>query len=108
MKSPQYWTQVLVLAFAGLAGQPACAEPAGLPIAGLQPDRRPAVARITADTPQDKRIALHGVSEPYPASLKFLDNQGGWFTPFTHPGMPAPYDLRGWHANPPSSRQKTQ
>jgi cytochrome c len=42
--------------------------------------------------------ALTGLSEPYPSSFRFLDDQGGWYTPFIHPGMTAPYDLRNWHA----------
>lgn len=72
------------------------------PVAGLAPSQRPAQApRIDTELPLDKAVALRGVSEPLPASLKFLDQQGGWFTPFNHPGMPPPYDLRGWHATLP-------
>jgi len=41
--------------------------------------------------------ALTGISKPYPYSLMFLDNQGTWYTPFNHPGMPGYYDIRGWH-----------
>ncbi len=40
---------------------------------------------------------LTGVSQPYPPSLYFLDNQGNWYTPFIHRGMASPYDLRGWY-----------
>ncbi len=77
------------------------------PVAGLMPWQRPAQApRLTADPPLDRKVALHGVSEPIPASLKFLDDQGSWYTPFTQPGMPGPYDLRGWHVAPPSTEQK--
>jgi hypothetical protein len=54
----------------------------------------------------DKSRALHGVSEPLPASLKFLDDQGGWFNPFTHPGMLPPYDPRGWHALPAPTKKR--
>ncbi|HRK25053.1 MAG TPA: hypothetical protein PLQ11_08890 [Beijerinckiaceae bacterium] len=43
------------------------------------------------------RKALTGVSQPYPASLVWLDRQGEWYTPFTRPGMPGYYDIRGWH-----------
>jgi hypothetical protein len=43
---------------------------------------------------------LHGVSSPIPESLKFLNDQGAWFNPFTRPGMTGPYDLRGWHTAP--------
>lgn len=43
------------------------------------------------------RRALTGVSEPYPRSLYFMDNQGEWYTPFTRPGMVGRYDIRKWH-----------
>ncbi|MBI4969323.1 MAG: hypothetical protein HZC25_14495 [Rhodospirillales bacterium] len=26
-----------------------------------------------------------------------LKAQGGWYTPLTRPGMPAPYDINGYH-----------
>jgi hypothetical protein len=69
------------------------------PVAGLAPFQRPANAPVqTAPPVLDARQALRGVSSPVPDSLKFLNDQGGWYTPFTHPGMTAPYDLRGWHA----------
>ncbi len=33
-----------------------------------------------------------------PASLvRMKGSQGEWYTPFSRPGMPGPYDLRGWH-----------
>lgn len=75
-------------------------------VAGSAPWQRPDQApRLTTDAPLDRKQALHGIAEPLPPNLKFLDHQGGWFNPFTHPGMPAPYDLRGWHSSPTSSRQ---
>lgn len=80
------------------------------PVAGLSPWQRPAgTPRITVAPPLDVTRALHGISTPPPASLKFLDDQGSWYTPFSEPGMPAPYDLRGWHTQlpvPPISRQQ--
>jgi hypothetical protein len=77
-----------------------------VPIAGLSPWQRPTGApRITTAPPPDPTRALHGISTPIPASLKFLDDQGSWYTPFTEPGMPPPYDLRGWHSKPPVSGQ---
>lgn len=69
-------------------------------IAGTTPSERPAGApRITAFTPPPgwREQALHAVDAPYPASLSWLDDQGAWFTPFIHPGMTGPYDIRGWH-----------
>ncbi len=70
------------------------------PIAGLVPGRRPAEA---PDLHEMKKgddwyaRALTGVEQPYPESLRFLEDQGAWYTPFTHPGMTRKYDLRGWY-----------
>ena len=71
------------------------------PIAGVTPDQRPEGApEITSidKNPDWYEGALRGVSKPYPNSLKFLENQGNWYTPFTRPGMPGPYDIRGLHS----------
>ncbi len=70
------------------------------PVAGSQPSQRPQGAPVIEWVKHDKQWyeeALTGVNKPYPRSLWFLDSQGDWYTPFTRPGMPAPYDLRGWH-----------
>lgn len=70
------------------------------PIAGSQPAERPVGAPVITEVSHDGawyRQALTGVSRPYPNSLKFLENQGNWYTPFNHPGMPDGYDIRGWH-----------
>ena len=70
------------------------------PIAGVTPWQRPQGApTITAvDRSGDWYTrALHGVSRPYPYSLRFLEDQGNWHTPFNRPGMLRWYDLRGWH-----------
>lgn len=71
-----------------------------VPIAGLTPSQRPAGAPVLIDYPRSPEWytrALHGVSEPYPAGLRFLDDIGGWWNAFIHPGMVGPYDIRGWH-----------
>ncbi len=69
-------------------------------IAGVQPDSRPAAA------PRIERFekpagwldrSTRGVEKPRPDSLKFLDDQGAWYTPFTRPGMTGPYDIRHFH-----------
>lgn len=88
------WVGVLALvgAHASAAGD--------YPIAGLAPDVRPAGApRVEAYVKDGAwyRQALHGVQPPYPASLRFLEDQGAWHTPFTVPGMTGPYDIRNWH-----------
>lgn len=44
--------------------------------------------------------ARRGISTPYPASLGFLADQGAWYTPFIHRGMPGYYDIRGLQALP--------
>lgn len=74
---------------------------AGAFVAGTAPDRRPEGApRLQSNdkSPQWYASALAGVDKPYPASLRFLDDQGGWYSPFTRPGMPGRYDIRGLHA----------
>lgn len=71
------------------------------PIAGVHPEQRPEGApRITELNKNDEwyQSALQGVTSPYPANLRFLENQGDWYTPFTKPGMTGPYDIREWHS----------
>ena len=70
------------------------------PIAGIEPSHRPTGApRITeAIKPSGWYTrALTGISQPYPRSLRFLEDQGNWYTPFNRPGMHGRYDIRGWH-----------
>lgn len=69
-------------------------------VAGIVPDQRPAGAPAIAQVEKGERWyaqALTGVASPYPASLRFLEDQGNWFTPFSHPGMLGRYDIRQWH-----------
>lgn len=69
-------------------------------IAGVDPSVRPANAPVITETFKDDAwyaSALSGVEEPYPDSLKFLEDQGGWFNPFIRPGMTGFYDIRNWH-----------
>lgn len=71
-------------------------------VAGVDPSRRPAGAPVLSATVKDAawyRQALTGVFQPYPASLRFLEDQGAWYTPFSRPGMTGPYDLRNWHGS---------
>ena len=80
-------------------GRVATSEEGGFPIAGTQPSQRPQVAPVISDvqrTPEWYKHALTGVRTPYPQSLRFLEHQGNWYTPFNHPGMPGRYDIRGW------------
>lgn len=70
-------------------------------VSGVHPDRRPEKAPVLKKLdkgPQWYAAATAGVSQPIPPSLRFLDDQGAWFTPFTHPGMGGQYDIRGLHA----------
>lgn len=84
------------------------AAPAGaeeLAVAGLAPDVRPAGAPRLVTYFKDAdwyRRALTGISRPYPLSLRFLEDQGAWHTPFTVPGMTGPYDIRNWHLLAPA------
>lgn len=69
-------------------------------VAGLNPDQRPINAPVILDVFKDQAWytkALTGVTQPYPNSLRFLDDQGNWYTPFNRPGMTGRYDIRGWH-----------
>lgn len=82
----------------GLLGFAGAACAADVFVSGVQPDRRPANApTITAMTKDAKWEAtyLYGVVPPAPTTLGLKD-QGAWYTPFNHRGMPAPYDPRGW------------
>lgn len=70
-------------------------------IAGLQPSQRPDQAPLLTEVQKEATWyahALKGVEPPYPYSLRFLEDQGYWFTPFNHAGMTPPYDLRAWHS----------
>ena len=70
------------------------------PIAGLTPYERPSGAPVIEQVVKKDgwyQDALTGVSKPYPSSLGFLEDQGNWYTPFIHPGMPGRYDIRGWY-----------
>lgn len=70
------------------------------PIAGTEPGQRPPEApRIQAVDHSGAwyQQALHGISRPYPFSLRFLEDQGNWHTPFNRPGLTGRYDIRGWH-----------
>lgn len=70
------------------------------PVAGLRPSQRPAGAPVIHEMQKEGqwyREALTGVLPPYPYSLKFLEDQGAWSTPFNRPGMTGRYDIRGWH-----------
>lgn len=93
---------VAVLVGVAVSGQGSVASAdAEFPIAGTQPSQRPQGAPVinrVQRTPDWYRHALTGVSQPYPDSLQFLENQGNWYTPFNHPGMPGRYDIRGWHS----------
>ncbi len=100
----RFRVQVLVGLVAGLGSL--CCQAADYPIAGLTPWQRPAGAPVINSVDRDSawfRRALTGISRPYPASLRFLDNQGNWYTPFNRPGMTAPYDIRGWHQPQPQA-----
>ena len=71
-------------------------------IAGAAPNQRPEGAPVIRFFSKDAHWyeqALKGVSQPYPRTLSFLDNQGAWFNPFQHPGMVGPYDIRGHHSD---------
>lgn len=91
---------IILFVFMIAVGQPAAADEGGIFIAGVEPSQRPAGAPVITEYPKDGSWythALTGVIAPYPASLRFLEDQGAWYTPFIHPGMTGRYDIRGWH-----------
>lgn len=72
----------------------------GVAVAGLAPSQRPEGAPVIREVIREPgwyTRALTGISQPYPASLRFLEDQGNWYTPFNRPGMTGRYDIRGWH-----------
>lgn len=76
------------------------AQATDYPVAGTSPSQRLHSAPELSEYRKDQAWydqALYGVSRPYPGSLRFLEDQGAWHTPFRHPGMLAPYDIRDWH-----------
>ena len=94
---------IMMIGFSWLAASAATAgDSSPYPVAGLAPDQRPAGAPAIMEftrTDAWRAGALRGVTGPTPESiLRFLGDQGAWYTPFARPGMPGPYDLRGLHA----------
>ena len=86
---------------AALVFDAAVALAESFPIAGVEPSQRPQGAPVVTEFQKDAawyQQALTGLSEPYPASFRFLEDQGAWWTPFNRPGMLPPYDIRGWHS----------
>ena len=98
---PRYITISALVFMAGLTvAASATAATASPPIAGVHPEARPAGAPVITEVKKDKawyEQALTGVDAPYPASLRFLEDQGNWYTPFNRPGMLDYYDIRNWH-----------
>lgn len=73
-------------------------------VAGLRPDQRPLAAPVIKDIKKEAawyRQFLHGIEEPYPASLRFLEDQGAWYTPFNRPNVGGRYDIRGMTSDAP-------
>ncbi len=96
--SPKHFFHVAAIVVILLFSTVIHAEPGY--IAGVNPSSRPAGAPVISSVHKDAawyRHALYGVIPPYPASLRFLEDQGNWYTPFTRPGMTGRYDIRGWH-----------
>jgi hypothetical protein len=92
---------IAVLVGVAVCGQGAIASAEdGYPIAGTQPSQRPVGAPVISDLRKEPgwySRALTGISQPYPPSLRFLEDQGNWYTPFNRPGMYGRYDIRGWY-----------
>ncbi|MCC6776595.1 MAG: hypothetical protein IT537_08165 [Hyphomicrobiales bacterium] len=70
------------------------------PVAGVTPDQRPGGAPVIRELVKPagwEQRFTRGIEGPLPAGLRWIADQGAWFTPFDRPGAPGPYDLRGWH-----------
>jgi hypothetical protein len=94
---PKMLTAVAGVVLCGLAP---FAGGVGYPIAGTAPSHRPTGAPQITEVIKPSgwyTQALTGISQPYPRSLRFLEDQGNWYTPFNRPGMHGRYDIRGWH-----------
>jgi len=90
---------VFVLAAIGAA---TADEPEGgnYPIGGTTPGQRPVGAPVIQTFEKNSTWypeALKGIEGPYPSSLRFLEDQANWYTPFSRPGMTDRYDIRGLH-----------
>ena len=70
-------------------------------IAGFRPDMRPAgypvVVRFEG-LEGWKEQAVRGLGQPV-VGVKFLDDQGAWYTPFNRANLLGRYDLRGLHGS---------
>lgn len=102
--TPIAWLWLSVISLPCLAATPGNDLPY---VAGMAPHRRPVnapVIREIKQTPEWRQKALLGISEPMPASLKFLNDQGAWYTPFDQAGMPGYYDLRQMHVAPAKTK----
>ncbi|MDY6991804.1 MAG: hypothetical protein SVR94_04245 [Pseudomonadota bacterium] len=94
----------IILPWTGFASVQAAEEAAtaeDIFIAGVHPERRPVNAPMIQKVEKARQWydqAVSGISPPFPASFRFLDDQGRWYTPFNRPGMPPPYDIRGWYS----------
>ena len=81
------------------------------PVAGLSPFERPPgapVIRKPMVSPERAARLTQGVDQPLPRGLEFLKDQGAWYTPFDHPGMAGPYDLRQLRASPASAGPRSE
>jgi hypothetical protein len=68
-------------------------------VAGLTPFERPAGAPVISSfAPSEawKQRAVRGIDEPQ-NGLKFLNDQGAWYSPFLQPNLPGRYDIRQMH-----------
>lgn len=90
---------ILLLACANLAPPAIAAETvAPYPVAGLTPHERPQGAPSLRDDGHAKPVARpHWIPSPPPPGLGFIEKPGAWYSPFFHPGVPAPYDVHGSH-----------
>ena len=91
----------LTLATSLLPGMFSAAYGAETYVAGFRPDMRPAgypvVVRFEG-LEGWKEQAVRGLGQPV-VGVKFLDDQGAWYTPFNRANLLGRYDLRGLHGS---------
>jgi len=85
----------LLLSMAGVAAQETAA------IAGFRPYERPVGYPVVVryeGLDRWKEQAVRGLGQPV-VGLKFMDDQGAWYTPFNRANLLGRYDLRGLHGS---------
>ncbi len=99
MKCQHVAAAILVTLGIAYSGASSADDAGAIFIAGVAPSERRTDIPVPNTFEKDRawfEAALFGISEPYPWSLRFLEDQEAWYTPFSRPGMMGGYDIRNW------------